>query len=52
MRKCECCEQEKPETEFQYDEKVCEPCCERLLLGSPSSQPDWSQFDFEKGDWR
>lgn len=51
MKKCECCGQEKDSFPFEGDD-VCEDCCNSLLLGSPSQSVDWSQFDFEKGDWK
>lgn len=52
MKRCECCGKEKPSNEFEYDDKICEPCVENLLLGGQSPSIDWSQFDFDKGDWK
>ena len=50
MRKCECCNQDKEA--FPFDDPVCEDCCNNLLLGGQSPSMDWSQFDFDKGDWK
>ncbi len=49
MKKCERCEQEKES--FPLGDDVCEDCCNNLLLGN-ASPFDWSQVDFEKGDYK
>ena len=50
MKKCECCGQQKQS--FPLNDNVCEECCNRLLLGGTSPTHDWSQIDFEKGDFK
>ena len=50
MRKCERCNQEKEL--FPKGHAYCEDCCNEMLLNSPSPSFDWSQIDFDKGDWK
>lgn len=50
MKKCGRCGQEKEV--FPKDHEFCEDCCNEMLLGGQSLSTDWSQFDFEKGEWK
>ncbi|MFS0878080.1 hypothetical protein [Solibacillus isronensis] len=50
MKLCERCNQDKEL--FPEGFGLCEECCNEMLLGAPSSSFDWSQIDFEKGDFK
>lgn len=50
MKKCDRCGQEKEV--FPEGHELCEDCCNEMLLGGQSPSIDWSQFDFDKGDYK